>query len=79
MLLAVNSVPSGKFLPEQELVEYVEYCCVFLKCAVDLWGHYLIVLTAKFHILHKSKWNNEKSRRGTESQHSFHEKIIADS
>lgn len=38
VLLAVNLIPHGKFLPEQEPVEYVEYCCMFLKCAGDLWG-----------------------------------------
>lgn len=57
VLLAVNSVPHGKFLSEQEPVEYVEYCCMFLKCAGDLWDYYLNVLTASFHELHKSKWN----------------------
>lgn len=38
VLLAVNLIPHGKFLPEQEPVEYVEYWCMFLKCAGDLWG-----------------------------------------
>lgn len=39
MLLAVNSVPRGKFLPEQKHVEYVEYFCMFIKGAGHLWGY----------------------------------------
>lgn len=39
ILLAANLVPHGKFLLEQEPVEYVEYCCMFLKGTEDLWGY----------------------------------------